>query len=239
LSAYPTAASAARCAVRGCRCGIRRPVYPSDMSDAEWEVLEPEAVQVMAQIRLAPGRPMDHPLRPMVDGVRYVVRNGIEWRAMPVDFRRGRRCTRSGIAGAHEGCRTISDLGRPLPDVDHVQDPVAALPHLPALAAQPTPGTQAPSKVTSQPATGRHIQRLVDRLHRDPHPRVVTELAAQPAHNLLRRILLAQILLDPLAQPRVGQQLARFGVAGPRIGQRARSWAGTDRHDPCCATAPG
>jgi len=86
LSAYPTAASAARCAVRGCRCGIRRPVYPSDMSDAEWEVLEPEAVQVMAQIRLAPGRPMDHPLRPMVDGVRYVVRNGIEWRAMPVDF---------------------------------------------------------------------------------------------------------------------------------------------------------
>jgi transposase len=29
---------------------------------------------------------MEHPLRPMLDAVRYVVRNGIEWRAMPVDF---------------------------------------------------------------------------------------------------------------------------------------------------------
>ena len=76
----------ARCAVRGCRCGTRRPVYPSDMSDAEWEVLRPEAEEVMAQIRLASGRPMEHPLRSMLDAVRYLVRNGIEWRAMPVDF---------------------------------------------------------------------------------------------------------------------------------------------------------
>jgi transposase len=56
------------------------------MSDAEWEVLRPQAEQVMAQIRLAAGRPMDHCLRSMVDAVRYVVRNGIEWRALPVDF---------------------------------------------------------------------------------------------------------------------------------------------------------
>lgn len=40
----------------------------------------------MTQIRLAPGRPPEHPLRSMLDGVRYVVRNGIEWRALPVDF---------------------------------------------------------------------------------------------------------------------------------------------------------
>jgi transposase len=56
------------------------------MSDAEWEVLRPQAEQVMAQIRLAAGRPMDHCPRSMVDAVRYVVRNGIEWRALPVDF---------------------------------------------------------------------------------------------------------------------------------------------------------
>jgi len=86
MSVYPTAASVARCAARGCRCGVRRPVYPSDMTDAEWDVLRSEAEQVMASIRLAPGRPMDHPLRSMLDAVRYVVRNGIEWRAMPVDF---------------------------------------------------------------------------------------------------------------------------------------------------------
>jgi transposase len=86
VSVYPTVAADARCAARGCRCATRQRAYPSDMTDVEWEVLEPEAVQVMAQIRLAPGRPMDHPLRPMLDAVRYVVRNGIEWRAMPIDF---------------------------------------------------------------------------------------------------------------------------------------------------------
>ena len=86
MSVYPTAAADARCTARGCRCAARTRVYPSDMTDGEWEVLRPEAEEVMAQIRLAPGRPMDHPLRPMLDAVRYVVRNGIEWRATPVDF---------------------------------------------------------------------------------------------------------------------------------------------------------
>lgn len=86
MSVYLTETADARCAARGCRCACRQRVYPSDMSDAEWEVLRPEAEQVMAQIRLATGRPMDHPLRPMLDAVRYVVRNGIEWRAIPVDF---------------------------------------------------------------------------------------------------------------------------------------------------------
>ncbi len=86
MSVYPMAAADARCAARGCRCSYRRAVYPSDMTDAEWEILRPEAEEVMAQIRLAAGRPMDHPLRPMLDAVRYLVRNGIEWRAMPVDF---------------------------------------------------------------------------------------------------------------------------------------------------------
>lgn len=86
MPVYPTAVLDARCVARGCLCSARRPVYPSDMNDVEWQVLEPEATEVMAQIRLAPGRPMDHPVRSMLDAVRYVVRNGIEWRAMPVDF---------------------------------------------------------------------------------------------------------------------------------------------------------
>ena len=86
MSVYPITLPSARCAARGCRCSARRPVYPSDMSDAEWEVVQAEAVELMERIRLAPGRPMDHPLRSMLDAVRYVVRNGIEWRALPIDF---------------------------------------------------------------------------------------------------------------------------------------------------------
>lgn len=86
MSVYPAGAVSASCSSSGCRCRDRVPCYPSDLSDAQWEVLRPEAEQVMADIRLALGRPMVHDLRAMVDAVGYVVRNGIEWRALPVDF---------------------------------------------------------------------------------------------------------------------------------------------------------
>lgn len=48
--------------------------------------MRPEAEQVMDEMRRAPGRPMVHDLRAMVDAIFYVVRNGIEWRALPIDF---------------------------------------------------------------------------------------------------------------------------------------------------------
>ncbi len=40
----------------------------------------------MRELVRAQGRPMGHDLRAMCDAVAYVVRNGIEWRAVPVDF---------------------------------------------------------------------------------------------------------------------------------------------------------
>jgi transposase len=40
----------------------------------------------MAELTVAAGRPMVHDLRAVCDAVAYVVRNGIEWRALPVDF---------------------------------------------------------------------------------------------------------------------------------------------------------
>ena len=49
-------------------------------------MLEPQAREVMRELVRADGRPMVHDLRAMCDAVAYVVRNGIEWRAMPVDF---------------------------------------------------------------------------------------------------------------------------------------------------------
>ena len=70
----------------GCLCRDRVRRYPSDLSDVEWAVLRPQAEQVMAEIRRATGRPLVHDLRAMVDAIGYVVRNGIEWRALPVDF---------------------------------------------------------------------------------------------------------------------------------------------------------
>jgi transposase len=77
---------ASTCASPGCWCRDRRPYYPSDLTDAQWKVLEPRAREVMAELTVAVGRPMVHDLRAMCDAVSYVVKNGVEWRAVPVDF---------------------------------------------------------------------------------------------------------------------------------------------------------
>jgi transposase len=86
MPVYLVVASDASCATSGCWCRDRVARYPSDLTDAQWEVLRPEAEQVMAELRRAAGRPMVHDLRAMLDAVFYLVRNGIEWRALPADF---------------------------------------------------------------------------------------------------------------------------------------------------------
>jgi transposase len=83
---YPAAARNASCASPGCWCRDRLPCYPSDLTDAQWTVLEPRAREVMAELTVAVGRPMVHDLRAMCDAVSYVVKNGIEWRALPADL---------------------------------------------------------------------------------------------------------------------------------------------------------
>jgi transposase len=86
MSSYPLGALGASSTCPGCLCRDRVRRYPSDLSDAQWAVLRPEAEQVMAEIRRATGRPMVHDLRAMLDAIGYVVRNSIEWRALPIDF---------------------------------------------------------------------------------------------------------------------------------------------------------
>jgi transposase len=86
MPVYPATASDTNCATPGCWCHDRVARYPSDLTDAQWEVLRPQAEVVMAQLRQAAGRPMVHDLRAMLDAVFYLVRNGIEWRALPADF---------------------------------------------------------------------------------------------------------------------------------------------------------
>ncbi|HYA50929.1 MAG TPA: IS5 family transposase [Streptosporangiaceae bacterium] len=87
MPVYPAAArNATSCASPGCWCRDRVPRYPSDLTDEQWAVLEPRAREVMGELTVAAGRPMVHDLRAVCDAVAYVVRNGIEWRALPADF---------------------------------------------------------------------------------------------------------------------------------------------------------
>ncbi|PKV92535.1 IS5 family transposase [Amycolatopsis acidiphila] len=87
MSVYRVEAAKASCGVSGCACRDRLRRYPSDLTDEQWEVLEPEARAVMAELRKSPaGAPMRHDLRAVLDAIGYLTRYGIEWRALPADF---------------------------------------------------------------------------------------------------------------------------------------------------------
>ena len=62
------------------RAAPRKP-YPSDVSDEEWSLVVPYLTLMKED---APQR--EHSLRELFNGLRYVIRYGIAWRAMPNDL---------------------------------------------------------------------------------------------------------------------------------------------------------
>jgi transposase len=72
-------------AVCACGCSTRPRRYPSDTTDAEWQILEP-LLSPPACGRSGGGRPEKHHRRAIIDAIFYLVDNGIKWRAMPTDF---------------------------------------------------------------------------------------------------------------------------------------------------------
>lgn len=58
-----------------------RQPYPSDLTDAQWRVLEP-----LIPPAKSGGRPRRAEMRDIVDATLYVARNGATWRALPHDF---------------------------------------------------------------------------------------------------------------------------------------------------------
>jgi transposase len=58
-----------------------RAVYPTDLSDAEWAILQP-----LLERPTAIGRPREVPLREILNALRYMARTGCAWRAIPHDL---------------------------------------------------------------------------------------------------------------------------------------------------------
>jgi len=56
-------------------------IYPSSLSDAEWEGL-----QLHLPTARTCGRPRTHSLRDSVDAIFYVLRTGCPWRYLPANF---------------------------------------------------------------------------------------------------------------------------------------------------------
>ncbi|MFD7894083.1 IS5 family transposase [Streptomyces sp. NPDC059743] len=65
--------------------GTRQPRHRTDMTDGEWAVVRP-LLPVPGWMRGRGGRPEGYCHRAMLDAIRYLVDNGIKWRAMPADF---------------------------------------------------------------------------------------------------------------------------------------------------------
>ena len=87
---------------------VRLPRYPSDLTDAQWALLEP-----LLPPPSKDGRRPKHRRRDLVDAILYVDRTGGAWRALPVDFPPGQtvsgsfaRWQATGVTtGLHDGLR--------------------------------------------------------------------------------------------------------------------------------------
>src|SRR5215218_8869878 len=77
------------------RMGLR---YASDLTDAEWALLEPLLPPPCDQ-----GRPRSWPMREVVNAIFYVMRSGCPWRLLPSDFPPWRTVYRWFAAWRDEG----------------------------------------------------------------------------------------------------------------------------------------
>ena len=57
--------------------------YPTDLSDEEWNYIEPHMPAPKGY-----GRPRTHSLREVLDAVFYLLKSGYQWRLLPHDFPR-------------------------------------------------------------------------------------------------------------------------------------------------------
>lgn len=60
---------------------MSRKVYPSDVTDQEWDILKAYIPPPKRG-----GRPAKHERREIVNAINYVLRTGCSWRALPHDF---------------------------------------------------------------------------------------------------------------------------------------------------------
>ena len=60
---------------------LSRSVYPTNLSDAEWQILEP-----LLPPEKPGGRPRKYSMREIINAIQYMLRGGCAWRLMPRDL---------------------------------------------------------------------------------------------------------------------------------------------------------
>lgn len=120
---------------------MERRAYPSDVSDDEWAFVAPYLTLMTEE---APQR--RHSLREVFNGLRYIVRTGMQWRYMPNDlppwhtvYQQTQRWVRAGVFEA-----LVSDLRRLLREIaGRSPEPSAAIFDGRTLQSSPESGERA------------------------------------------------------------------------------------------------
>jgi putative transposase len=60
---------------------MERKPYPTDLTDAQWQIIEPHIPPCKPG-----GRDRNTDMRELINAIRYVVRGGVSWRMLPHDF---------------------------------------------------------------------------------------------------------------------------------------------------------
>jgi transposase len=84
-SSQPIPRVPCRCCTGGLSRSARGRRYPSDMTGAEWAVIEP-VLPAPGWLSGHGGAPSAYCRRDIVDAIRYLVHNGCVWRALPADL---------------------------------------------------------------------------------------------------------------------------------------------------------
>jgi putative transposase len=76
----------------------QRPAYATDLTDEEWQILEP-----LLPPEKSGGRPRKYAMREVINGIQYVLRAGCAWRLMPHDLPHWQTAYQTFRAWRHDG----------------------------------------------------------------------------------------------------------------------------------------
>lgn len=195
--------------------------YPSDMTDAEWAVLEP-LLPPPACATPEGGHPERYCRREILDALRYLVDNGCKWRALPRDFAPWKRVYAYFLRW-EKSCVTeqvVDQLRRRVrAAVGRDPEPSAAIIDSQSVRAAATVGAGTRGWDNGKKVTGRKRHVAVDTLG------LLICVFAGPAHEQDRDAALVLLGLLHRVCPRVTLVWADGGYAGQLVRIAKRYWS--------------
>lgn len=199
----------------------RERFYPSDMTDAEWALLEP-LLPAPACATAAGGHPERYCRREIVDALRYLVDQGCKWRGLPRDFAPWKRVYAYFLRWekAQVTERIVDELRRRVRVASgRDAEPSAAIIDSQSVRAAATVGRATRGWDNGKKVTGRKRHIAVDTLG------LLICVFASPANVQDRDAARVLLGLLHLVCPRVTLVWADGGYAGALVKTAKRYWS--------------